>query len=813
MDIKTIILLTVLSNILISIILFFFLKFNKIKNRVLNIYIAGKVIQAAALILLIFMNIIPGLFSIAVFGILFFLGLGIEMFSIVSSDGIYKKKRLYSYIIVAVLFSIGFICVLRSDENIRIAYMSFAFFVWMIIVGIQLILKYKKNKLRTTAGIIYVLFSLIAFTRVILTFENINFLFFARDYIEIALFLAIFLSIFIGVAIISLLLKEQEDRELFKIKENFEFFFNTISDFLFVLDLQGNILQINDTVKERLAYSEEELLNKSVLLVHSKERRDEIEKMIIEILQGKKNDCLVPLVTKAGKHISVETKVSKGIWNEKDVLFCVSKDISKLKYSEEKFAKSFQLNPALMAINRIGESEFIDVNKAFLDTLEYEKAEVIGKTAKELKIFNNISDREKLIDILKAKAFIRDFEITLRTKKGKLLIGLISVEKIYLHDGEYLLTLMKDITERKKTVEQIKKLSTAVEQSANTIVITDIDGNIEYTNPKFTELTGFTAEEALGKNPRILNAGVQSKEYYAEMWQTISSGKIWKGEFCNKTKSEKLFWEQVTITPIINESDEIISYLAIKEDITARKKAEEKLKQNEKRLKELNATKDKFFSIIGHDLINPIGILMNYSEFLLTYFDDYNDEKKKEYINIINESSKHILDLLRNILEWARTQTNRVEFLPKMLNVSEVVDENFKLLENNANAKNISIVSEINTNHKVFADKNMISTVIRNLVSNAIKYTDNGNVTIASELKEDYLIIAITDTGIGMEKKAINKLFKIEDAISTTGTSGEKGTGLGLILCKEFVEKNGGKIWVESEIGKGSKFSFTLPIK
>jgi len=813
MDIKTIILLTIFSNILISIILFFFLKFNKIKDIIVNTYIIGKVIQTVAWILLIFMNIIPGLFFIAVFYTLLFLGLGIEMFSIISSDGIYKKRRLYSYIIVAVLFSIGFSCVLRFDENIRIAYMSFAFFVWMIIIGIQLILKYKKNKLRTTAGIIYGLFSLIAFTRAILTFENINFLVFARDYIEVASFLAIFLSIFIGVAIILLLLKEQEERELFKIKENFEFFFNTINDFLFVLDLQGNILQINDTVKERLAYSEEELLNKSVVDVHSKEQIDEARKIVIEVLQGKKDTYLLPLITKAGKYIPAETKVSKGIWNGEDVLFCVSKDISELKYSEEKFAKSFQLNPALMAINIIDKLEFVDVNKAFLNILGYEKVEVIGKTAEELKIFNNISDKEKVIDILKEKTSVKDLEITLRTKKGKLLIGLISVEKIHLHDGEYVLTLIKNITERKKTIEQIKKLSTAVEQSANTILITDIDGNIEYTNPKFTELTGFTAEEALGKNPRILNAGVQSKEYYTEMWQTISSGKIWKGEFCNKTKSEELFWEQVTITPIINESDEIISYLAIKEDITARKKAEEKLKQNEKRLKELNATKDKFFSIIGHDLINPIGILMNYSEFLLTYFDDYNDEKKKEYINIINESSKHILDLLRNILEWARTQTNRVEFLPKILNVSEVVDENIILLENNANAKNISIVSEINTNHKVYADKNMISTVIRNLVSNAIKFTDNGNVTIFSELKEDYLIISITDTGIGMEKEAINKLFKIEDVISTKGTSGEKGTGLGLILCKEFAEKNGGKIWVESEVGKGSKFSFTLPIK
>ena len=233
-----------------------------------------------------------------------------------------------------------------------------------------------------------------------------------------------------------------------------------------------------------------------------------------------------------------------------------------------------------------------------------------------------------------------------------------------------------------------------------------------------------------------------------------------------------------------------------------------------KELKELNKTKDKFFSIIGHDLGNHFNIIVGFSEVLLSGLGKMNQEKVETHIRNIHNSSKQAHDLLGNLLTWARVQRNAILFEPENFNVNEKIHELVVFHEEAALNKNLLIDVFSKQKIRINADVNMFATVFRNLLANAIKFTPNdGEISIHTKLQVDFCEIIIRDSGIGIAKESIEKIFRIDSNVSTKGTEGEKGTGLGLILCKEFVEKHGGQIWAKSKLGSGSEFCFTLPLK
>ena len=239
---------------------------------------------------------------------------------------------------------------------------------------------------------------------------------------------------------------------------------------------------------------------------------------------------------------------------------------------------------------------------------------------------------------------------------------------------------------------------------------------------------------------------------------------------------------------------------------------EKKVEQRTLELKELNATKDKFFSIIAHDLKNPFNTLMGFTELLKDNIAEYSTDKLEEFIGILHDTSKQSYQLLENLLEWSRSQTGRISMNPEDIDLHDVVKENIELLNNHAAKKEVTLMNNISARVKVHADMNMVKTVIRNLISNAIKYTrEGGSITADSSAKDNMIEVAIKDTGIGIKPENLKKLFRIDMNYTTKGTADESGTGLGLILCKEFINKNGGEIRAESEFGKGSTFRFTLP--
>ncbi|MCX6278943.1 MAG: hybrid sensor histidine kinase/response regulator [Bacteroidetes bacterium] len=228
-------------------------------------------------------------------------------------------------------------------------------------------------------------------------------------------------------------------------------------------------------------------------------------------------------------------------------------------------------------------------------------------------------------------------------------------------------------------------------------------------------------------------------------------------------------------------------------------------------LQKLNAEKDKFFTIIAHDLKSPFNSIVGFSNLLVEQVREKDYEGIEKYAGIILKSSDRALELLKNLMEWARSQTGRIEFNPEYFEMVVVINEIILSFDDIAGQKSIIINKALPPNAPVFADKAMISVVLRNLISNAIKFTmTGGTITISAQEKQGELTVTVSDTGVGISNDRIEKLFRIDESYSTAGTNNERGTGMGLILCKEFIETHGGKIWVESEKGKGSVFNFTV---
>jgi signal transduction histidine kinase len=277
---------------------------------------------------------------------------------------------------------------------------------------------------------------------------------------------------------------------------------------------------------------------------------------------------------------------------------------------------------------------------------------------------------------------------------------------------------------------------------------------------------------------------------------------------------EKSIHQQVKDGSIILEQNEVVkeTNILLKErQLKVEEQAKELIKINNQ-LKETVATKDKFFSIISHDLKNPMAALMGLSNLMFNEYNNLDEKQKNDLVKGIYDSSKNAYNLLDNLLIWSRMQTGGINYNPEKINLHNLISESGNLLESMRSGKNIDLDLSIDLNQEVYADKYMLSSVINNLLSNAIKFTPVGGIIIISSVltENGYIKICISDTGTGIPLENISRLFRIDQSYSSKGTNDEKGTGLGLLLCKEFVEQNGGAIWVESESGKGSQFFFTI---
>ena len=515
-----------------------------------------------------------------------------------------------------------------------------------------------------------------------------------------------------------------------------------------------------------------------------------------------------------------------------------------LDESESRFKKMFNLTPIpLCFVNK--EGVFVDFNDRFEQTFGYSHQDtptlkewwqlaypdpeyrkwVIAKWESSIKraIDNNID--------------IEPIEYQVTCKNGKVRTMIISGTTI----KDDLLVIFIDITQRKQTEEALRRseaLQTKmVANIGDVIVIIDKDGIITFKSPNIEKWFGWKPQELIGQSvwgnvhPGNLDS---TQNIFSAILCELNATNTTECRYRCKDGSYK--WIELTWVNLLHDPD-IQGLLGNYHDITERKQKEQELiivnkelgcqnEEKEKRaedlviinkelqqLIQLNKDKNKFFSIITHDLRSPFNSIIGFSELLMEQIKEKDYEKIGEFANIILQSSNRAMDLLMNLMVWAQSQSGRMDFNPEYFDIITLIDEVTLILNDIAEQKSIHIASKLPASIQVNADKEMIKTVMRNLISNAIKFTQaEGKITISVVDKQNELIVSVSDTGVGISKDRIEKLFNISDGYSTPGTQNEKGTGLGLVLCKEFIDKNNGRIWVESKAGIETTFNFSLPL-
>jgi len=402
--------------------------------------------------------------------------------------------------------------------------------------------------------------------------------------------------------------RKKTDRLLQQIRQNYEVFFSSIDDFLFVLDEQGNMIHTNETVVNRLGYSPEELFGRSVLMVHPPERRDEAARIVAEMLAGTTEFCPVPLMTRSGSQIPVETRITSGFWNGKPAIFGVTKDMSQIILSEEKFSKAFHSNSVVMALSHFEDGTYIDVNEVFLKTFGYTRAEVIGKTSTGLDLFADPHQRSLVIEKLKHDRVIREIEVSVRAKDGSLRQGLFSADPIYIGKDECLLTVMVDITARKQAEEALAASESQhralVEQVPAIVYTESADTRITlYISPQVEQLTGYTPEEWIA-DPGLWRAITHPEDLaalLAEDQHTTENHEPFQIEYRILTRGGRTLWIHDEAVVIKNQDGTPRFWQGVMYDITERKQTEEKLRLSEERYRLITENADDVIWVINMD--------------------------------------------------------------------------------------------------------------------------------------------------------------------------------------------------------------------
>jgi len=487
-----------------------------------------------------------------------------------------------------------------------------------------------------------------------------------------------------------------------------------------------------------------------------------------------------------------------------------------LKSSERRFWDMF--NNAPFGYHELDkDGKIVQVNKTELDLLQYTREEMIGSY-----VWNFLSDgessQERVLGKLRGEIPPgRGTERRYQRKDGEIITLLVEDRLIHNPEGKItgLRSALQNITDRKKTENELLKLSLAVEQSPASIVITDISGSIEYVNRTFTTTTGYTTEEALHKNPRILKSGHMTKEEYKVLWDTILSGKNWFGEFLNVKKSGDLYWEEAIISPIKNKDGEIINFLAIKRDVTDLKKINEELREAKETAEEMNRLKSSFLANMSHELRTPMIGILGYSEMLL---EEFPDEKVHEIGGIILQSGHRLMETLNLILDLSRIEAKKLDVKVVPVDIVPVAREIATLFNSAADKKQLYLKVDSTCDAlELLLDEKMFREILNNLINNAIKFTKQGGVTVTigkdSLDNAEWAIIRVTDTGIGIASENFNMIFEEFRQASEGQSRSFEGTGLGLTITKRFVEKLNGIISVDSTVGKGTTFTVRFPIQ
>ena len=493
----------------------------------------------------------------------------------------------------------------------------------------------------------------------------------------------------------------------------------------------------------------------------------------------------------------------------------VKERTEELEKSEEKYRTVFEQAAEGIIMFDIETKRVIQANKAYLDLFGFSEEELLKLTFYDLVLYDEKSLKKNL-EILKEKKSLKLETRLVRHKDGSFIPVESNLKTLNFSGREAVCVILRDMREREKIEEELreneKKFRELVEFLPEAVYETDAEGKITFVNSAGLEMMGYSKEE-LESGILLPKLVIHEERGLAdENMRKRLSGTINRGFHYRALKKDgTIIPVYMNAVPVIRD-DKCIGTRGIAIDITAQKKNEEDLKEIAEELKKLNASKDKFFSVVAHDLRNPFTGVIGFTDILLEGYKTFSRDEIKEYAEHIRKTARNTFDLLENLLQWGRIQTNRIVYSPVKLNLHNRIDKVLTLLRPAAHNKEITIIDSTEENTFIKADKYMFQSVMQNLISNAIKFTNRkGTIEIDSEETGNEFKISVKDNGIGISPEILERLFDLETVSTRAGTEKESGTGLGLIICKDMLEKQDGTISVESEPGKGSKFTITLP--
>lgn len=477
--------------------------------------------------------------------------------------------------------------------------------------------------------------------------------------------------------------------------------------------------------------------------------------------------------------------------NSGDVIFTMNKDLN-FTY----------ISPAVKSLRGFDPKEALKQHLS--DVLTMSSLEIASEIINEY--FTIFSENTQ--DVLPE----RTLELELTRKDGTTVWAEVKASLLKNECGNItgIVGVSRDITKRRQAIEVTRKLSRAVEQSHESILITNTEGIIEYCNPSVIRTSGYTKEEILGQNPRLFKSGNTPANVYKDIWDTINSGNVWEGEFQNRNKNDDLYWEASSITPVLDSSGKITHYLAIKRDVTDQKKMNEQLALAKGKAEDNHRLKLALLTNLSHEVRTPMNAIMGFSDLM----KDSTFDEKDTYAEIILESSKQLLSLIDDIILLSRLQSENIPISKTAFNPGEFIKQiiqRFSYPDLRSEIKIIPIIPEKYNSLRIESDKEKITQIISNLISNASKYTIEGSIKIGFDVIDNSVAFYVEDTGIGIPETEHQKIFETFYRGEQAITRAIRGTGLGLNIAQESAKRLHGNISVNSQPGAGSRFTLSIP--
>ncbi len=612
--------------------------------------------------------------------------------------------------------------------------------------------------------------------------------------------------------------------------ENLKQLFKSVEKPVCKIDSNGTILISNPAFKSKLGYPDIELYRTNFLGLIQQDKKDEGKIDLDSIKNEVIKDAKLNLISFSGEVIPFYVTFVPDTETETHSrnFYCHFAELKSTPeiYPELSLYKSvFKASRDGIAVGHDG--VIIMANDSFANIFGFDRAEEIYN--KNLLDFVSDDDALKVAEYFKLKENRKNgpdrFDFLAKKKDNSYFYAELSVAGFNGDNTPYLVVVARDVTERKRAQKVIRESEQKYRNITENIddFLYTFERSGKYLRPLFytasvEKITGYTQAEFLSDTKLFL------KIIHPDDFSTLKKrlGALWRSGFHSSSELEfrilskqgNIVWVRNKVNIIRDSKGGIQKIYGLVSDITLRKRAEEELKESTYNLKKLNEAKDRFLSIISHDLRTPFSSILGFTDLLLTD-DSLSEQERKQYVKYIQDSSKSMLALVNSLLDWTRLQTGRIKFEPEKLNAHELVEKSISTGAGTALQKQVKIENLVDPSLNIFVDKNLAQQVFNNLISNAVKFTNEGdNITITARPAERsrFLQFSVNDTGRGIKAENLPKLFNIDMKFTSEGTAGEKGSGLGLSLVKEIVEKHGGFVKVKSEFEKGSEFIFTLPV-